>query len=172
MRIDSRTGLRGKFQNAVTGAPIRFVIWADLDTGEFEAFRTTQDGTSKLRDWRGIAIRYRGRQPLRFLPDAPLIKVPTQRQPYMPDLEEERRRLGVAPVAPEEECEAPGCHRRYEYETGDEQIVQPATDEHGKPYEVGVTTKVHRFCSWHFRNPLSVSERGVESEIQTTVRPD
>jgi hypothetical protein len=168
MRIDASSGLRGKwFDGAI---PIRFVIWGDTDTGEYQALKALPDGSRPIRP----NVRYRDRAAqLRFVLDPVLTAVvaakPKPECPPVPhEVEQKARRVTIDSTA---ECEYPGCHKRAEWLTGDEQVIEPETAENGRKYERGVIVLGHAYCNRHYRNPITTSLRGVESEILVGARP-
>lgn len=164
MRIDSASGLRGKWFDE-SGARVPFVIWYETETFDFEALVAVADGSRPVRP----NIRYKGKKKLRFVQNDLLTAVArVVPKPECPPVEVQGVQVGADCNA---ECEAKGCHRRATWLTGDEQLVEPATGEDGKRYERGVIVRGHYYCSKHFRLPVSTSLRGVESEIQVTARP-
>ncbi len=69
MKLDSRQGARGILVDDATGCRIPFAIWADFETGYYEAFRATPDGKEKANPLQ----RYRGRaEKLKLLPLPPM----------------------------------------------------------------------------------------------------
>lgn len=179
MILDSQSGLRGVLANAETGQPIRWARWANLETGEYQAFRCDP----QIAKERGIplaSLLYRGRCRLKFTPAAPLAAKPPLRIAPSTPLDEIRpevlRGRKVTPILyvpglPPPECDEPLCHRAAQYQVADEQLVEPEKGPDGKLYERAVTVGVRKYCSWHFRNPTQLSIRGVQSEVEVSVRP-
>lgn len=171
--IDAKSGARGVLIDAATGRPVRWARRADLSTGEFEAFRIDPKEAERL----GIPPQenlYRGRTTLRWVPMAPRVPSPPRRSDCEP-LGEARRRLtprGVLVASTHGECQERGCHARAEYGTMVEQVIDPEPGPDGRLYERAVMTEVRYFCARHYRPPVSVSARGVESEVDTPVRPE
>jgi hypothetical protein len=174
MRLDSRDPAcpRGLFIELATGRPLRWVIWVELADdprlqSEFEAFR--EEPNSALA--RGIlpaALRYRGRARLRFVRAAPVFgPKPSDPRDLVGSLEEARRRFVRAKLLiPGEECEEPLCHRLSAWLVGWERLIEPERDAQGRLCERAVTIAVKGYCDRHYRNPVQVSECGVESEIK------
>ena len=73
MRLDSRTGIRGLVFDLDTGQPIRWVRWADTETGEYEAFRSDPAAAKRLGTPLARLV-YRGRARLKFVPTHPAAK--------------------------------------------------------------------------------------------------
>jgi hypothetical protein len=170
MILDAKSGLRGRFFD-VNGKEVRFVIWYDTEKEEYKALVSMPDGSRPVRP----NVEYVGSGKLRFVPDEVLTAIAqTKPKAETPPVPEEVRMKAVA-VGPNEnaECEYPGCHRRAAWLVGDEQIIEPETGPDGKKYERGVIVKGHYYCdnSAHYRNPVSTSLRGVESELQVAARP-
>jgi hypothetical protein len=178
MRLDAKAGVRGLFWNVATGQLIRYVIWADLpddpeQEAEFEAFR--EEPQAALA--RGVplsAIRYRGRARLRFVPAAPVWKPkPTAARDLTGSLVEARRQF-VRPklLIVGEECSEPLCHALASWSVGWERLIEPEIGPDGRAYERAVTIQAFGYCDKHYRNPVQVSQRGVESEVPVEVRPE
>ena len=74
-KLDSKGGLRGILVNAQTMQRIPFARWANLETGEYEAFYAGPDGKAFLDslglplypDDQGKPRTVRGRAQLRFI---------------------------------------------------------------------------------------------------------
>lgn len=172
MILDSTTGVRGLLVNADTGQPIRWAIWADTETGYYEAFRSDPEIAKKL----GIdptLLRYRDKARLRFVPAAP---VATPRPTDPRDAAESMREaklLWSKPIVimPGQECEERSCHRLAEYRTAVERVIEPVVHTDGKVYKRSIVVEVKNWCPRHYRLPLRISQRGVESETEVTVRP-
>ncbi len=174
MRLDAKSGLRGEWIDRKTGQRIRWVIWGDVETGEYEAYRIEP----KQAKERGIplqAIRYQGLTQLQFIPLT--VQVPPRVRPRAGGLGAESssepvRRGFLNPLdlfIPE--CEEPLCHRRASWWTADEQELEPASAD-GRLYEVAKTVTRHYWCDWHYRWPVLTSLRGVEREVtETRARP-
>lgn len=61
MILDARSGLRGIFVRLDNNQPVRWVVWYDTETTEFEAYRTDPDVAARL-GVRPEHIRYRGKR--------------------------------------------------------------------------------------------------------------
>lgn len=70
MRIDSRTSnIRGMLFDLDANKPIRKAIWFDIESGEFEAYRTDEDGNIVYPDFAdGKPLTYTGKTRLHFYP--------------------------------------------------------------------------------------------------------
>jgi len=172
MRLDSHSGMRGMLVNADTNQPIRWAIWADTDTGEYEAFRADPEIAERL----GVALaslRYRGRARLRFIPAR---VQPTPKPTDQRDASESMREaklLWAKPiiVVPGQECDERYCHALAEWRTAMERVIEPIVGDDGKTYKRSIVTEVKNWCPKHYRYPQRVSLRGVESETVVTARP-
>ena len=174
MRLDSKSGVRGLFLRADTRQPIRFVRWYDTETHEYEAFRCDP----AIAKARGIPLRsllYRGRARLEFQSAKPLDAKPTGRiAPSTPlaEIAPDVLRGRVAkpiiwlPGFTPPECQEPLCHRPAEWSVGVEQLVEPERGTDGKLWERAVMVDVSVWCSWHFKPPRQISQRGVEVELE------
>lgn len=179
MRIEAKNA-KGVLVNRDTGQPIRFARWAEIpddpqQPGEFEAFRMDP----KVAKGRGMdlhALLYRGRCRLAFLP-ARLLERPMGRVAPSTPLEEIRQEvlkggeLKVKPVVwlpgvVPPECMEPLCHRPAEWAVSIEQLVEPEKDAQGQSWERAVMVDSEFWCSWHFRPPRQISQRGVEVELE------
>lgn len=188
MILDAKSGVRGVLVNRETGQIIRHVRWADIpenpeEMGEFEAFRVNPIFARE----RGIplqSILYRGRCRLRFEPARTVDPKPAGRiAPSTPFAEIKREVLKggevkatpivYVPGAPLIECHERYCHRPARWSVATERLVEPERGEDGKLWERAVVVDVLCWCDAHFKNPLQISERGVESEIEVTrARPE
>lgn len=159
MILDSRTmpDLRGIVVNEETGQRIPFVRWCDTDTGDWEAWAATPDGRQKLRPPHLV----RGRCRLRFVPLAPRA-APKRTPPPRPGQARPGQRLVVLPGV---RCERPGCQRLAEWQTADEQELEPEILPDGSRAERAKMVRTHRWCSWCYQWPLFTSLRGVVREV-------
>lgn len=168
MRLDSRTGLRGLWIDADTGARIPFVVWGDTETGEYEAWRATPDGRALAEPKQKI----KGRARLRFVPAAPTCKreVPPSLCGGTPVPDRTPRGGGsrLSPLAVQE-CEVRACHRPAAWVVQDWRQVEPERGGDGCFYDRAVLLVRHYFCDWHYRPPVETSRRGVENEIDVQV---
>ncbi len=170
---DPRTP-RGVLVRADTGEAVRWARWANLRTGEYEAWtRDPESLRPVLDDLRrnGVplsAFRRRGKAPLRFVPGPALAPRPTPPGELAAMVADERRATPCL-VVPGRDCEEPGCRRPAEYETADERQLAPAVAGDGRACDVGIVVRKRRWCSAHYRPPVSTSRRGVESEVEVTV---
>jgi hypothetical protein len=172
MRLDSHSGLRGVLVNADTARPIRWAIWADTDTGEYEAFRADPQIAERL----GIdlaSIRYRGQARLRFIPArvSPRLK-PTDARDAA-DSMREAKLLWAKPIImlPGQECDERYCHALASWQTAMERVIEPIVGADGQAYKRSIVTEIRNWCPKHYRWPQRVSLRGVESETEVTTRP-
>jgi hypothetical protein len=173
MIIDSRKNpnLRGILVDAVTSQPIRWARWADLSTGEFEAFKFDP---VRIKALGGIPsdFLYRGQTQLRFIED----KTVPIRQPSSLDaraaaqqMEEIRRTTQRKLLIPGDYCDVRGCGRLSAWLVADERILEPLSGPDGRLQERGVIVDTHAWCDRHYRSPVSTSLRGVESEVKVLV---
>jgi hypothetical protein len=172
MILDARGGLRGLLIDLNGGRVIRKAFWADTDTGEYEAFLEGPGGLV-LRDPEGRPLTYRGRARLKFVPAVPLpAPKPSDPRDLAGALEEARRQYAKPiPAVPGRQCMEPRCLRMATWEVGDAREVEPEVTADGRACTRAVTTRVTRWCSWHYRAPTWTSLRGVESEIEVATRP-
>ena len=181
MRLSAHDGLRGEWIDLDTGQKIRRVIWADPDTGEFEAWRFDELTCQRLYrvGMPESSLKVRGRKRLQFVPAAPE-PAPVDLTPRNP----QEQIAAICEIAPDYvkdwkpivpvpgiECDEPKCHRLAEYETGDDHEIEPEKTPDGRLCQRAVTVAVHRYCPWHFRPPLHTTLRGVTSEKERIVRP-
>lgn len=168
MIIDIKTtpNLRGVLLDAATRQRIPFACWANLDTGEYVAFKATPDGKDQL--W--PPEKYSGRaQRLEFVGDvAPPIRaqVTSAVDPAaaLKEVAEYRQRISQKDLVPGEECEERGCHALSEFLVADVRSLQPVRlGSH--VYERRVIVRQHAYCQKHYRRPVGVSPRGVEGEL-------
>jgi hypothetical protein len=168
--VDARKGIRGVLVNAETGERIPFARWSNLETGEWEAWQATPDGKQVAKPPRLI----RGQCKLRFVESY----APPLRQPAAVDAkaaaeqrEEYHRKTEARLLVPGDECEAKGCHRLAGWTVAVERRLAPVRLGDGRLQEHGVVVAVHAFCDRHYRSPVSISERGVESQVEVAARP-
>ena len=167
MRIDAKSGLRGELFDADTGAQIRWCRWADLATGEYEAFRQDPD-EAEARGLSLYALVYRGRCRLRFEEREREVRLPPRlvlrdgtgdarqaaalRQKYQRVIEKIVSVRGVG-------CEWPACGRDAEWLTGDLMLLPPE-ESGGLFYRRQALVNRHRYCSRHYRLPRVIAPNG------------
>ena len=162
MIIDAKSGMRGVLVNADTGERIPLAFWANLETGEYRAFRTV-DGKTPTKNIAGQTISYDGKSRLRFIETGGLYTTP----PPTPSSPTEYRTLERCLVVPGRNCEAKGCSRLAEWETAVERLIASPDG-----FERAVLVGRRRWCSWHYRLPYEVDEKGeVVREIEVATRP-
>jgi hypothetical protein len=172
MILDAKSGLRGVLVRADTGERIPCARWANLDTGEWEALAVDPLTGQPAHPARLI----RGQCPLRFVPAAPVFSPPapasvkTSRE-AAESLAEAKGRVRRVLAVPGRGCEEKGCTALACYETADEQHIEPVAGADGRLCERALTVRKHRWCARHFRSPVQTNLRGVESEVEVTVRP-
>jgi hypothetical protein len=166
MILDAKSGLRGVLINEETGQRIPFARWADTETGEYEAFATTPDGQAMLQPAQVI----RGRARLRFVASSSFVYPAKPSQEADPELVQQHRGVPVLAVAGRE-CEERYCHRLATWKTAEEREIDPEVGSDGQSYERAITTVVHYWCDWHYRNPLFTNRRGVTQEVEVRARP-
>lgn len=179
MRLDAKTsGVRGEFRRADNGQVIRWVRWYDDVTHVFEAFRYDP----QIAGDRGVPLRsilYQGRCELVFRETAVAAPKPSGRiAPATPLAEIKREILKggevratpivYVPGAPLIECMEPKCHQAAAWSVATERIVEPERGDDGKLYERAIAVDVHCWCNRHYRAPIQISARGVESEVPIT----
>ncbi len=172
--LDAHFGLRGVLVDTDAGSRIRWAVWANMDTGEYEAFKSDPEHAVKL----GLpldVLRYRGRAGhLRFIPSAPRAKGALARAQTPAEVAEMvrwARRGQPILMLPGRECDEPKCHALASWMTAHEQEVEPETDGEGVRWERAVTVRRSKWCHHHYRFPVFSSLRGVESEVEVTARP-
>ena len=184
MILNAKSGIRGELKNADTGRVIRWVRWANIETGEYEAFRISPD-VARARHIPLHGLIYRGHCRLVFTPAQVLdSRRPLGRVAPSTPLDEIRRevlkggevqvppaQLLTLPGMPLVECDEPLCHRPAVYAVAIEQIVEPERGRDGRLYERAVTIGSAVFCWRHYRSPRQFSLRGVETEVEVSVRP-
>src|SRR5262249_20677256 len=107
------------------------------------------------------------------VPAAPVHRAkPTPQRDLVGSLDEARSRVDKRLLIRSKECSEPGCHERATWSVSWEQIIEPRTDENGERHERAVTTRRIAWCDAHYRPPVQVSERGVESEVEVEARPE
>lgn len=165
MILDSTTGIAGVLVNADTNERIPFASWANLATGEYIAFRATPDGSARIEPFE----KYTGRARLKFIEGKSIpLKVPSavDARAALEEVNEYRRTISPKLLVLDECCEAKGCHRLSEWYVGHERQLEPVRMPNGKLHERQVIISTHAYCSQHYRLPVSVNQRGVESEVQ------
>lgn len=170
MIIDAKSGIRGVLVDATTGRRIPFARYANLETGEWEAFQATLDGKLIAKPLNLL----KGKCPLRFVESyAPKVKPVSvaDRQAAVEEMEEVRRTTEQRLLLPGDYCEAKGCHRLAEWHVSWHKLLTPVVGPHGMPQERLALLSVHDYCSRHYRLPRETSLRGIEQELQVAVRP-
>jgi len=173
MILDARKNpnLRGVLVDAATNQPIRWARWANLATGEFEAFKFDP---KRIKDLGGCPtdFLYRGRTALKFVEDRTVpIRTPgnLDGKAVKQQMEEIRRTTTPKLLIPGDYCEVRGCHRLSAWSVADERILEPLPGPDGRLQERGIIVDVHAYCDRHFRLPVSTSLRGVESEVEVKI---
>lgn len=150
----------GVFQDLNTGRSIGWVIWADMDSGVFEAY--VCDTRSGLPVWPHQT--YKGQTRLRFLP----MPKPTKPRAEKPTIEPRGTRIVATSL---NECEVRCCHEWADWIVQDYKEELPEVAADGLSYSRASVTTQHYFCNEHFRNPVRETLRGVESEVLVLARP-
>jgi len=171
--VEQPVGSHGLLVDRATGRKIPFARKANTDTGEWEAWATDAGGEME--------------QPPRLLTGKGPIDFILSRLPVLP--RPKQRLLSPAEEAAEIRtirldygyqellqvpgilCDEPRCQALAAYQTGSEQEIDPGVLPDGATCERAFTRKVQRWCPRHFRNPTFTNRRGVESEVEVTVRP-
>lgn len=172
MRLDSRSGMRGVFVSDVDGRVVRWVIWYDTETGDYEAFRSDPEIAKRFGVEPG-RLRYTGRERLRFIPATPARKPkPTDPVDAAGSLREAKL-LWSKPIIilPGQECDERFCHRLATWRTAVERVIEAVVGDDGKAYKRSIVVETHQWCDRHYRLPTRTSVRGVESETEVEVRP-
>lgn len=156
MIVNSKDGARGTLTDLATGRVIRWARWADLSTGEYEAF-SEDPAAAQRRGVHPAALLYRGRTKLGWTPAATL---------DAPRPPREHRCI----VVPGRMCDHPGCRKLAEYRTCDERMLEPE-DANGRKFERAVCVAVHKWCSWHYRPPMIVHPDNSSDPVDVEVQP-
>ena len=195
MRIEAKScPVRVEFRRADTSEAVRWIRWYDTESHEYEAFAADPDAFQQKhaamprqlvqQGLRRLVVR--GRQQL--LTNPPLeqllailaqAKAAFAPKPSTPLGEIRReilrgqtvRTIQLDPNGDPPECDEPKCHRKAEYVVVErEQHVEPAVFQ-SSSFERAVMLGAKAYCAWHYRAPVQISVRGVESEISVKVRP-
>lgn len=172
MILDAHSGLRGVFVDDASGRPVRWVVWYDTETTEYEAFRCDPEVAAKL-GVEPIALRYRGKARLRFIPATPA-KRPSPTDPRdAAGSMQEAKRLWSKPLLllPGRECDEPHCHQLAGWRTAVERVIEPVVGVDGVAYKRSIVLEIKNWCAKHYRWPQRISARGVESETLVACRP-
>lgn len=183
MRLDAKSGVRGVLINRDTGQRITHVRWAEIpdnpeQSGEYEAFRIDPE-LAKARGIPLVSILYRGRCRMQFTSATILENKPVIHLAPSTPLDEIRHEvlkggevkvtsIIYLPGMPIPECEERLCHRPATWSVATERIVEPERGEDGRLYERAVTVLTRVYCDRHYRPPVQISQRGVESEVEIT----
>lgn len=166
--IDAHSGLRGVLIDADRGQPIRFARWANLETGEFKAFRSDPAEAKRL----GIPLStllYEGRARLRFEERFVYPKSNGIAPSVAAALARTRRTYQHVQQIEGQECEARGCHKLANWAVTDERECAPTPGGfEGRLCQTAEITHVSLLCHKHYREPRWTSLRGVESEVPIT----
>lgn len=158
MIIDARSGARGQLRNLDTGEIIRCARWANLETGEFEAFVFPI-----VRGSDGRAPLYRGRARLEWHGTAPIIPIDAE---FL-----EHPHVAFNTSKPISLCEHPSCEREAEYFTVDEEPRAPEFAG-GRLFERAVAVRRRRWCPWHYQAArLVVGTEVIKTYDEVKVRP-
>jgi hypothetical protein len=176
MILDAKSGVRGVLVNADTGQPIRWARWANLATGEYEAFRLDPAQARMV----GVPPRlliYRGMANLRFIESH--VQLPSRPSPAPADVPPEeltnrpllKRTTERCLEVPGRECDEPRCHALARWRVGHEQELPPVEGENGRLFERAATVAENYYCDKHYRNPTFTTLRGVQREVEVAARP-
>lgn len=172
MLLRASDGIRGLVINQDTGNPIRKVIWANLQTGDFEAFRTDAEGRIIADDF-GRHLKYRGKCRLKFIPAKTLSSSSKQEEeqlPLHPKVTQKIKKITV-PLF-DLPCDYKGCHRIAEWMVSDE-VELPPIKNNGRLYSRARTVDRRVYCSWHYKPPRLLDHKGeMIKEYENVVRPD
>jgi hypothetical protein len=142
------------------GKIIRKAIWANLETGEYEAILVNEAGES-IRDEKGKCITYRGKTRLQFTPAANLD--PPASIPSQPTSTKKVAKNIPIPLF-SCYCQHPGCVKVANWMVSDEVSLPPI--KVGKRFfSRGKTVAKRYYCSWHYVPPRLLDSRGEVIEI-------
>lgn len=164
MRIHASMGIRGSLVDATTGQLIRKAIWADLETGEYEALKL--DGNGNTIGEPGKELRYFGKAKLKFVPAKILDDKPSQPE------EEPNRKKPVVKQRPtpiriplfSKHCQHYACNRVAAWMVSEEEELPPLR----KGNRLLVRAKLLRVCYWcsfHYVPPKLFDAKGELIEI-------
>ncbi len=151
MRVDSHSGRRGMLFDGER--PIRWAVWYDTATGEYEAFRIDPKDARRLKIPLS-RLRYRGRSARLHFKEA--ILQGTMPAPVLPSPRKGRRCV----IDPMRKCGQRDCWRVAEWITQDERLLTPAVVA-GRSFETAEEVGEPRYwCSHHYRMPNLVHPDG------------
>jgi hypothetical protein len=156
--LRAKDGVRGELRNLDTGQIIPKPKWADLETGEYEAFRL--DATGSVCRVNGKPVTYRGKaRRLFFTPTANFAKHVSR--PTAPVKREVRQRYQNLPVPLfSNYCEHYACGKVAAWMVSDEVPMPPEIGPDGKKYLRAQVVGVRYYCSWHFKPPRILDNKG------------
>jgi hypothetical protein len=166
MRFDSHNLPHvGVFARTGQGEAVRWVVWYDDATHDWEAYRVNPDDARK----NGIdpsRFRYRGHGPLTFHRD-PLAapRLPVARAGRTPP----RRDRCLA--LPGRDCEHYGCGRPATYCTTDYEEAAPELGADRNRYRKVRAVERHWWCHRHYRAPEEKREGDTVRRVEVVTRP-
>lgn len=161
MLLTAKSGIRGRWINLNTGKILRKVIWGNLSTGEFEAYRI--DGNGEIcRDEFGKPLSYKGKVRLHFTATANLGKksvvAPTEPQKPITRLRTKRRIIRKLQV-PLFNVFCDECSRLAAWLVSDEVDLPPVIHA-GRRYMQARTVGIRYYCSWCYKPPRLLDSKG------------
>jgi hypothetical protein len=159
----AQPGLHGVLVKAATGERIAFARYANLDTGQWQAWAATPDGRLMALPARLVG----GTCPLRFVESY----APPVQTSALPDgagdrqqgqaLQQRFRRITERIVLIRGlSCEQPGCGRDAAYRVADEMLLPAEAGAQGQQFERAMTVHSHRYCERHYRQPRQLAPNG------------
>ena len=179
MYLHAQSGYRGKLYDLDTGQEIKCPIWANTDTGMFEAYQVNEQGKIK-RDINGDYLTYKGKARLHFVPReekkaVPILKLGAHQCilckspltlpgeelcPFCKDKDKGRKKFSVKRLSnPLLDCPCQTCHNLAEWQVSDEVEVSPVRQ--GKfLFDRGAVVGQRFYCSKCYSGPRLLDEKG------------
>ncbi len=167
MRFDSHNlPFVGVFARTGQGESVRFVVWYDDETLEWEAYRVDPDAARRNGlDPRRFLYRGTGRLAFHRDPLAPP-RLPVARPGRVTP-------RGAAPclAVPGRDCEHYSCGRPATYCTTDYEEAAPELGADGSHYRKVRAAGTHWWCHKHYEAPRQVREGDTVRKVEVVTRP-
>ncbi len=161
MIIRASDGIRGLLVDLQTNQPILMPVWANLETGEYEALKA--DGNGQPIGPPGKELRIKGKTQLKFIPAKSVdVKIGEPEPVAKPKIHRRPEPIKVPLFS--RYCQHYGCNRIAAWMVSEEEELPPLRKGR-RLLKQAKLLRVCYFCSFHYVGPKLFDHRGELIEI-------